>query len=329
VKLAQVTSLVVALLTLLLGTPDLRAEPLDKEASDRAFTEGSSAFESGDDHKALESMRAAFASYPDYRTAGGLGQVELHLGHHRDAAEHLEFSLRNYPSDGDPTGKGHIMGGLKDARQHVATVNLSGQIDGTTFVLDGVTVATLPVEHDLFIEPGEHQLGFTKPGYEPKFLKVYLAAGAIEVIDVELGPKAGAGRTGDGVERRPNRAGRIAVAIIGGGITAAGLAAGAVLRVDATARDEDADALRAELDDPCRSGGSAPDCGLLNRRVDQASSRRALATGAFVGAGAAALTTLAIYSILSASRPARESATLGFAPSIDRGGASLHWVGRF
>ena len=61
------------------------------------FDQAQAAFAKGDKQGAYEAYKAAWALQKSYDIAGNLGNVELKLGMHRDAAEHLAFALDDFP----------------------------------------------------------------------------------------------------------------------------------------------------------------------------------------------------------------------------------------
>lgn len=296
-----------------------------QSAAERAFDEGSEAFEAGDDQRALSKMREAFELQPDYRTAAGLGQVELQLLRYRDAAEHLEYSLRHFPEDGDPQGRELVMKGFSEARGHVVTLSIEAQVPGARLLVDGEPVATLPVEHDLFIEPGEHRLEFVKAGFEGEAQSLYLAAGSTQTLTVDLRPALNpAGTATDRPLAEPSSAAPF-VLIAGGVVTLAGLGTGAGFHWAAGSAQEDADELRERLRATgvaCEPDRARAGCSNLQETLDRVTARRNVATVAFVASGGAALATLLIYSIVLSGEESPAPAR-----TADRGVALLPMAG--
>lgn len=273
----------------------------ERSAAERAFDEGSEAFEAGDDQRALAKMREAFQLEPGYRTAAGLGQVELQLLRYRDAAEHLEYSLRHFPETGDPQGRELVMKGFSEARGHVVTLTIEAQVPGAQLLVDGQPMVTLPVEHDLFIEPGARRLQFIKPGFESSAQSSYLAAGSTQTLTVELRPteRAPAPLGADPAAR--SSGGAPLVLIAGGALTLAGLGTGAGFHWAAGSAQEDADQLRTRLRETgvaCAADRSEPGCSNLQETLDRVTTRRNIASMAFVASGGAALATLLVYGIV-------------------------------
>jgi tetratricopeptide (TPR) repeat protein len=285
------------------------------DEAEAAFRNGARAFERGDIRQALKQMRTAFRLRPDYRTAAGLGQVELHLQRHRDAAEHLEFALRHYPNAADPEGRGRLIDGFKAARTHVGSLSLEGQIPGTELFIDGRKVATLPVVYDLFVEPGEHRFTFQKPGFDAYEQSQLIGEGGLHSLEVKLGAEHVQAAA------RPPRQHSVATPtpladwlLLSGGVLAVGaLGAGVAFEWDADRAQAEADRLQSELNAPCGPEASSSTCVRARSLWDDVRARRDIASASFIGAAAVAVVSVGIYS------------WLGYAPRADRGQPGVSW----
>lgn len=290
------------------------------DAAEDAFVTGAAAFERGDTASALVHMRRAFELEPTYRNAAGLGQVELELGRYRAAAEHLEFSLRHYPASADAEGRANVMSGFSQARAHVGTVTLEGQIPGVTFSVDGKPLARLPVPHDLFVEPGVRNFGFAKPGFAPGEQRVTVQAGAMHSLRVVLGaqlgdsdarsraraPSSGGAEVSAASSAQP-AAGTGFILIGGAALAISALATGVAFSVSA----DDSRQRAAELE---RAAGgcspSSPDerCESKQQALQRAEDRDALAVASYVTAAGVSLVSAGLYfwlASLSAAEPER------------------------
>jgi hypothetical protein len=322
----------------LFGT-SVHAANTGRGEGERAFALGTQAFEDGDAQAALGHMRAAYAADPDYRTAAGLGQVELHLERFRDAAEHLEYSLRNYPAHGDPEGKDLLMSGFAEARSRVVTLTLEAQTLGATFRVDGRVVATLPVPHDLFVEPGEHRFTVEKAGFKTIERERYAVAGGQQTLRAELEPLRSTAPGGDparvpsfSTAERLNRSSVAPLVLVSGGIlTLVAAGTGTAFHLWSQSTADDASELRARLRADgagCDRGDAAPGCRNLEATLQRRADRQTIATVGFLGAATAALITTGIYTALVASETSaaspREQSAVAWAPLLgwgDAGGA--------
>jgi tetratricopeptide (TPR) repeat protein len=295
-------------------------------ASDQAeaeFRQGARAYERGDSVLALGKMRNAFRLRPDYRTAAGLGQIELHLQRHRDAAEHLEFALRHYPKIGDPEGRARLMDGFRATRAFVGTLTLEAQSRGVTLSVDGELLATLPVSHDLFLEPGTRQIRFEVAGHAPHDERLEVQAGGAYSLQVTVGPalphtpaKAPARATGGGW-----------LLLTGSALSLAALGTGAILTLDASRSERSALDRRSLLAGACESDSRNPDCLDARHDLDHAHAARDWAAASFAGAAAFSLLTIGAYVWIS--HGSAEEEDLVWVPNLSKADARLELWGRF
>ncbi|MEN9580276.1 MAG: hypothetical protein RJA70_3285 [Pseudomonadota bacterium] len=266
--------------------------------AEKLFEAGTVAFEAGDYGRALEKMRQAFELSRDYRFAAGLGQVELHLGQFRNAAAHLDFSLRNFPEAGGDSGRRHVMAGLAEARRRTFSVAIRTNLAGASLSVDGVVVEQTPLEHDLYIEPGERRIRAEAPGYEPFVVELFGPAGGHKELVFELVPIA--------PRSTPKESALTPAAwtwIVGGAVTVVAAGVGTVLYLDSradNARAEDINAQLAQKEVRCL-GSSLRQCRELKDVRDSAATHGDLAALALGVSGVSLLATVGVFGWLQLS----------------------------
>ncbi len=170
--------------------PDAAQAELDTKAAEaqRLYREGNEAVDAGQLDQARVKYLQAYSLRPSFDIAGNLGAVELVLGRYRDAAEHLEFSLRHAPVHGDAALRAKTEQLLSRARKRIGSIAVSVDVEAATVSLDDRSVGTSPLGGMLFVEPGAHRLSASKPGYHEVAEPFEIAAGQNQMIALRLRP---------------------------------------------------------------------------------------------------------------------------------------------
>lgn len=292
-----------------------------KTASDRADELVRRALVLGDKDRYAEAeplLREAWGLKRSYDIAANLAIFEGELGKWRDAAEHMTFALKNFPTNGKPEHRtlGELV--LSKALARVTALTIKVNVEKAEILVDGKSVGNAPLADVLFVEPGQHVVTATLAGYSSAQARLDARKGAAQDVTLTMG-RADVAKPGEGASgpRKP-------VIIAGAAVAGVGVVAGAVLAVLANAKAGDA----ASEYDKHNSAGSAcgspppssgPCAELWSARRAQATLGNA-AAWSFIGAGAVGAGTL-IYA-LAAPRAAKASAVRA-APLVAAGGGGL------
>ena len=298
----------VSLAVALVATGHARADAnADSERANLLFKKGKVAFNAGKYTDALRIYSEAWSLKKSPDIAANLAQTESELGKHRDAAEHFAFALAHLLPSSTDEQKNALAEGLEAEKKQIGSLRVTLEPADATLMLDEQPVS-LPLNGDLFVEPGEHLASVTREGYEPKRQRLHVSKGAAQVLWITL-PQVGA-PTGDsapspsasaGATPAPDLhegAGRsIAPALVGGGLVVAGAVVGGVFLASGNASASDADALRSKLSGQNACGAGTPhtvDCNALHDKNSEVDRARTLEGVGFAVAGAAAVGT-AVY----------------------------------
>ena len=123
----------------------------DKAAT--LYDEGLAAYKRSKWAEARASLLAAWALKQHWQIAGSLGDCELRLGLHREAAEHMAFFFRNAPTERHTEEAKKL---YEQARGNVGTLTLDVAEKGADIILDGKMIGAAPLEGPIFVEPGHH-----------------------------------------------------------------------------------------------------------------------------------------------------------------------------
>jgi tetratricopeptide (TPR) repeat protein len=316
----------------------------DAERAEQHFKKGTHAFESEKYSEAYASMRTAWDLAPSYRTAAGLGQVELHLGQYRDAAEHLSYCLRHFPADGDPKVRAHVEQGLLEAREHVAALRVRVNVEGAAVAVDGSAAGKSPLDGLLFVEPGSHTVSASRDGKVAK-ATVEGHVRATEEVDltVPLGTPAaaplesvpGEGPKDSGAASSGGLPPSTWVLIVGGSLTALSLGTSVAFFVKGSNAGDEADALAsfAPNDSACvdARGQFAATCVAMNEKYDERNDANRIGVISAISAGVFAAATTVTFFVLRSSERSRAStaAPLSFGFRAASGGGLLSVHGGF
>lgn len=294
--------------------PAASTKPADR--ADELFAQGNVAFDEGRLDEAYSLYQQAWALKRTYDIAGNLGQVELKLGKFRDAAEHLDFTLRLFPPTGKSEPREAIRRALDAARKEVGALSIRVNVQGAAVTIDGKPIGLSPFEAAVFVEPGTRVVEATLEAHHPTRISIAVGKDERREVTLSLAPKA----------QPPPPPRNVPLLLTGFGVSLAAAGTGIGLMLASTSKGTDADLLLQDLvkneDD-----GKCP-CGSAEERAKLLGLRREhdlyfnVAVGMFVGAGALALGTAAYALTPSFQKPQVKSARL--LPVVtDRGGGAL------
>jgi len=197
--------------------------PAAADPVDVLYEEGVAAAQAGQRELAYEKLRAAWALRQTYDIAANLAIVENALSKHRDAAEHFQFALENFPPVGDQSERTKLQAGLAAARKKVGELTITVAA-GSVVEVNGKVVGTAPLKSPVFVEPGQATVNCKKKDFGEGKALVEVRVGEAQEVRVEIT----IGDSGGGDEGKP-----IWPAIVLGVVGAAGIGSGIGLIVAA------------------------------------------------------------------------------------------------
>src|SRR5687768_10452564 len=145
------------------ATAQPRADPppASEDVADILFAEATRAMKEGQTQVAYEKLKLAWDRKKSMDIAANLALLERELGKKADAAQHLEFALRNFPPTGNDAIKQRMTDDLAALEKEVARVTLFAP-PGATVRVDGrpIELHGAPV---LYIDPGTRKIDATHP----------------------------------------------------------------------------------------------------------------------------------------------------------------------
>jgi hypothetical protein len=306
-----------------------------KKARDLWY-KGVDAFRNGNYDEARLAFAECYALMPKSDVLRNLSISEIQSGHYVSAARHLTLLLA---TPGELSGKVREEAAqrLAQAEAEIGQLSISVDVAGAEIRVDSAIVGRSPLEGNWYIEPGQHEVTVSKPGYPEETRQVFALAGVAIPVNVSLeelrrerandeqaaqlmGTSEGealiARDSGDQIGTAST-----VVLVAGGTIAAASLAAGIVFTVAANGHESDAEGLARRLggDWACRTGTPfVRECAIYDRDRKDAQTDRNRAVVGFVGFGVASAATLGYALWLALGKNDSESAvrTGGITPSL-------------
>jgi hypothetical protein len=291
------------------------SDPPSAQAT-RLFAQAQAAFAKGDKMGAYEAYKAAWALQRSYDIAGNLGGLELKLGKHRDAAEHLAFALEDFPPTGEPAQRKAVEKKLAEAAQEVARLHVQVSANGATVTVNGATVGTSPITRTLYVDAGAIVVEASLPGYVSAGQTVTVAKGAEANVSLTVVPERG----------KPS----LALVISGSAVALVGIGVGVGLVGAAAQKAGNADSLAAQGKSAGLTCANPPPAGkctdIHNANATSDALHNAGVPVLVVGAAAAAATLT--YALWPRGGPARKTGVT-LLPAVGANGGGLWVSGRF
>jgi tetratricopeptide (TPR) repeat protein len=299
------------------------------DEADTLFHKGTVAFDAGKLDQAYPLFKAAWALKQTHDIAGNLAQVELALGKHRDAAEHIAYALAHFPPSIQSDRRDKMKKALDGLRQQLGVVTIKVNLPEANVSMDGKPIGALPIGGEVFVEPGAHTVKAELKNYPAVETPLQVGKGASHEVTLTLVQEKGAAPTPpelppkkDEPQPGPNKA----IVIAGAGASGAALIAGVVFTAVANGKARAADKLLQPIAQQygqraCGQTPPVPGCDALHQAREPQYTFSNLALWSFVGAGVVGVGT-AVY-VLTAPRGAPKTAVRITPMAAARGGGFL------
>ena len=151
------------ILCLLLTPLDLHAEG-KRALADRSFREGYGHYARRDYTAALAKFLQARALYPSYKIDLNIGYTLDALKRRAEAAGYYQRFLATAGTDARPKIVGAVKRRLQELARSLARVTVDCPVRGAVVSVDGHEVGRTPLEHALYLDPGDHTLRVARAG---------------------------------------------------------------------------------------------------------------------------------------------------------------------
>ncbi|MEZ4224655.1 MAG: PEGA domain-containing protein [Polyangiaceae bacterium] len=297
-------------LALVVGNvPIASAQPNSKTDLDAQakglFQSGREAVLKKDWRSARDQLREAFRLRQTFDIAALLGQTEYELKEYRDAAEHIDYSLRHFPPKEDDEPKQRLQAWLKESKSRVVEVDIRVTPEGARVRVGDRGVGVAPLAAPVFVEPGSHEIVAELAGHGTVREAITVSAGesvsrTLVLSPVADSPPATNGHADNGKAKHNGAGERSMVpAIIGGSAAMVGLGVGIGFTLLSQSAADDADVIAARVGPSgCTAGtASATDCARLKDKNETADrdSRWAVAGFSLFAVGSVVTATYMLW----------------------------------
>jgi len=266
-------------------SPEARAADL--------FRRGNELYDNGKFAEAEKLYREVWALSKTWDIACNLGAVELDLGKHRDAAEHLAYALREYPAGGKQSQRLTLQERMKEAKAHVGILRLRVNVEGAEVLINGVLIGKTPLPPEVFVSPGRVAIDVRSDGYDSAKKNTEATKDEAQDITLTLTSKP-----------LPSLAPALAL----GGLAIVGLGVGTGLLVASSDKGSDAAKRLDQLvamygSKPCDNPAASTECTMTADTLRARDAFGNAAIGVFVGSGVSAAAGLGYWLITRREPP--------------------------
>ncbi len=127
----------------------------------------------------------AFKQSDHYTIAANLGSMEIKMGRHREAAEHLAVYLRKVPAD-KVKDRMRALAFFEEAKKKVGSVQVRVNVNGAEILVDDRVAAISPPVDDVFVDPGPRLIKARRAGYKPAESAIEAAGGSVHQVTLTL-----------------------------------------------------------------------------------------------------------------------------------------------
>lgn len=274
----------------LAAAPDSKAATAsDLDRPRVLYRQAEAAFAAGKVDDARHLLLEAWSVRQTYDVAAALGQAELELKLYRDAAEHLDFAVRNFAPLESEVALDGVKNDLRAAKSQVAEVRIAVNEPGATVSVNGKAVGQSPLAASVYLDPGNHAFG-AKLADRAQDKRMALARGGSYDLQLVI-PPASALPPDAATANNKNYTPPIITAVAGG----VALGTGIALLVMAGSKDRKREDMLDSIPGMSRCGTGAPSPSDCSEVEDLAKSALHFRTGAYVSFGAAIGAGVATY----------------------------------
>jgi tetratricopeptide (TPR) repeat protein len=279
----------------------------DSQQTRALFRRGLAAYNSGQVETARQLFLQAWAIRPSADVAMELAQTEIDLTKYVDAAEHLDYALRNFTPSINEKMRNIAKQAHTEVLHHVARLTVTVSRADAEVLLNGRVVGKSPIVGRLYADAGNCVVQ-ARLGSATVAQSLIAEAGEEYPVTLTIEPSKDAderglpqepldarypGRFSDASEARRS----LVPVVVGGALTVVGFSAGLGLRLASNSAEDDASTLSASLGSQgcAEPNANANVCASLRHTLEKSDRERNWSTASFILASATLVGTAAYW----------------------------------
>lgn len=301
------------------------AQAQDKAAAESLFQAGKSLMADGKPEEACPKFEASQRADPSAGTLLNLARCHETIGKTATAWAEYKEAATTARTSGRTDIVEAATGFAKALEPKLSKLSISAtQVPGLIVKRDGnpISLATLGVP--IAVDPGEHEIEASAPGYAPYTTKITVGAdGKAESLQIPALTESKEEIGGAGTPAGPAKSGPLrTVSYIVGGAGVVGLGLGTIFGVMASSQASNAESTPTLCPNKqCTKAGLA--------EIDSASTKATISTVGFIGGGALLATGVVLFLVSSPKKVSDSGTTAHFVPSVGPDGGGFSVLGRF
>ncbi|HKO51969.1 MAG TPA: PEGA domain-containing protein, partial [Polyangiaceae bacterium] len=160
--------------------------PQDADARRAAYLEGDRAMVAKDWPAAEKIFEKLWVEGPTYDVALSLGQAEFRQNKYREAAEHIEYAITNYPPREKTDTLQRAKQFLNVATKQIGTLHITVEKGGAEVRIDGEPIGTSPLRANTYVDVGSHVVEARLVDHAPTRQEVTVAAGSEQNVELKF-----------------------------------------------------------------------------------------------------------------------------------------------
>ncbi len=163
-----------------------QAAPDGAAHAETLIAEGLELRRAGQDSQAVRKFEEAYSQVPGPRSAAQLGLCLQAVGRWSEAEARLSEALHSKNDAWIAKHRSTLKESLEQVKQNVARVEVNGEPEGASVLINGRNVGSLPLKEDIAVNAGTVDIEVSKPGFKRGYRSLTLKGGQYQRLVMRL-----------------------------------------------------------------------------------------------------------------------------------------------